>query len=278
MADTGKMRAMHDHGYAIDLFIGECARRGLTRATQIKYQEVLYEFADHMDRLGRAPWETTTNDCRTFLDGYLRPRPPRRWQMQPRPPVSESTLALYVTVLRRYHRFLEQEGIVDRGANPMDPIDRPRRKRPEDVDVVTTATSDVPRLFAACDGWDELLCIAFACYLGPRRRALAALRREDLDLERGIVRFKEKGGKVIWKPLPDELRVICEEAEEAGVWLGPRDYVVPNRRPTRSPQRSPKVVCTRSSSASLAEHASPPTPTLCARPSPSSSTTRTPAR
>ena len=77
-ADRATMRAMNDHGYAIDLYIGELARQGRTEATRLKYTEVLYQFADHMERLGRAPWETTTNDCRHFLDASPSASPGRR--------------------------------------------------------------------------------------------------------------------------------------------------------------------------------------------------------
>jgi len=72
-------------------------------------------------------------------------------------------------------------------------------------------------MFAACHDWDELLALATVCYLGPRRKAAALLRRGDLDLDKGLVRFRENGGKVIVKPLPDELRAIYLEAEEAGI-------------------------------------------------------------
>jgi site-specific recombinase XerD len=152
---------MNDHGYAIDLYVGELARQGRTEATRLKYTEVLYQFADHMERLGRAPWETTTNDCRHFLDGFTRPRPPRQSQRATRPPASASTIALYVSIMRSYFAFLKDEGIIE--ANPMDPIKRPPRKRPEDLDVVTTSGGDVARMFAACHDWDELLALATVC-------------------------------------------------------------------------------------------------------------------
>ena len=240
LPDRATMRSMNDHGYAIDLYVGELARQGRTESTRLKYTEVLYQFAEHMDRLGRAPWETTTNDCRLFLDTFTRPRPPRRYQHGSRPPASPSTLALYVSILRSYFAFLKDEQIVE--ANPMDPIKRPPRKRPEDLDVVTTSGGDVARMFAACTEWDELLALATVCYLGPRRKAAAQLRRGDLDLEKSLARFHEKGGKVIVKPLPNELLAIYREAEDAGVWISSRDYVIPNRRPTRSKERSPKVI------------------------------------
>jgi integrase/recombinase XerD len=179
-------------------------------------------------------------NCRTFLDIFTRPRPPRRYQVDSRPPASASTLALYVSIMRGYFAFLKEEGIVE--ANPMDPIKRPARKRPEDLPVVTTSGGDVARMFAACRDWAELLCLATLCCLGPRRKAAAGLRRRDLDLEQGLARFREKGGKEIVKPIPDELLAIYLEAEDAGIWLSSRDYVIPNRWPTRNRERSAKVI------------------------------------
>src|SRR5581483_11303641 len=104
--------SVYDYGYTVDLYIGELARQGRTDATRIKYQQVLFEFADHVERIGRTPTETTTNDCRTFLDVFTRPRKPRRYQTGMRPPASPSTLALYVSILRCYFAFLKDEGIV----------------------------------------------------------------------------------------------------------------------------------------------------------------------
>jgi integrase len=41
------------------------------------------------------------------------------------------------------------------------------------------------------------------------------------------MRFKEKGGKVIWKPVPDELRATLDAAIEAGAIVKPTDFLVP---------------------------------------------------
>jgi integrase len=48
----------------------------------------------------------------------------------------------------------------------------------------------------------ELLCLSTLAYLGPRRKAAAHLRRRDVDLERGTIRFREKRGKVITSQPP----------------------------------------------------------------------------
>jgi len=244
-----RMRAMTNHGYAIDLWLGELARQGLAASTRNKYREVGYELADFLETAKVSPHQLTIDHCRRFLDTKLKTRPPRRWQKRPLPPVSRSTLALYVTIVRRYVAFLADEGIIEVDFSPK--LQRPKRPRPEDVDVVTTSGGDVERLIAACvppdpddlRTWDELLCIATLCYLGPRRNAAAQARRADVDLATGRMRFVEKGDKIIWKPVPAALLDLYRAAEAAGVWLSPRDFLIPNRRPTRvAGVRSNKVV------------------------------------
>ena len=64
--------------------------------------------------------------------------------------------------------------------------------------------------------------------LGPRRHAAAQVRQRDVDLKRGTMRFQEKGGKIVVKPMPDELVAILSAAWEYlqtaasvnGVWEG----------------------------------------------------------
>jgi integrase len=108
--------------------------------------------------------------------------------------------------------------------------------------VVSIQPSDVERLYGACQEWDEILCLGLLTYLGPRRNAAARARRGDVDLEHGTLRLHEKGGKVIVKPLPDELVEIIRAAEEAGIWTTPRDSN--HRAPRRDGERSNKVVYT----------------------------------
>jgi integrase len=219
------MPAVRDLDQATDLYVGELARRGCTPATRSCYQRILWAFSARYHEL--APWEVTPDDCRRFLD---------RWEDR-----SPATLPQYVSILRGFFTFLLDDQILE--TSPMDRIRRPPRKRPEDLDVVTVQPSDVDRLYAASREWDELLCLALLTYLGPRRNAAALARRGDVDLERGTLRMVEKGAKVITKPLPDELLEIIHAAEVAGVWTGPRDYLIPNRRaPRRDGERSNKVV------------------------------------
>jgi integrase/recombinase XerD len=206
--------------------MGEMARRGRSRATRTAYRRILETFADRYPKA--AVHELAPEDCRRFLDQWKDAAP--------------STMAQRVSILAGFFAWLYQEGIIEE--NPMARVKRPPQRRPEDVEVVSVSVDEVERIFAACDDWQELLCISTAAYLGPRRSAIAAVRRKDADLQAGTVRFREKGGKVVVKPVPDEYLAILRAAEANGVWASPEDYLVPNRRPAsvRRSERSDKVV------------------------------------
>jgi integrase len=221
----GMIRRMNDIDHAVDAYVGELARLGRSPNTRRKYREILWKFCDHVG--DRRCDEIERADCTTFLD---------RWADS-----SPSTLALNTSILAGFFSFLVDLTVLDR--SPMEKVRRPPRKRPEDLDVVTISGEDVERMFDAAAEWDEVLCLYLIGYLGPRRNAVSTLRRRDVDLERGLARFKEKGGKVITKPIPDELVAIMRVAQEAGVWISPDDYLVPNRRRQyRSGERSDKVI------------------------------------
>jgi integrase len=108
-------------------------------------------------------------------------------------------------------------------------IPRPRRPRAEDLDVVIVTPADVERMLRASEDWQEFLCLSLLAYLGPRRDSVSRLRWRDVDLAEGTIRFREKGGKVSVKPMPNELRAILRAAVESmEVSCGPDDYVIPN--------------------------------------------------
>jgi integrase len=219
---------IRDIGEAIDLFMGELALRKRTRETRRTYGRILFQFADQVG--GRKhPGEVTPSECRRFLS---------RWN-----DAAPATLALYVSCLKRFFEFLKDEGCIE--TSPMERIHRPRLLPAEERDVVTVSDDEVARMFSACEDWQELLTIAVLAYLGPRRRAAAQVRQRDVDLKRGTMRFQEKGGKVVVKPMPDELVAILRAAwESSEVAVGPDEYVIPNRRPAsvRRRERSPKVI------------------------------------
>lgn len=214
-------------GAAIDLYVGELARRGRSPETRRAYERVLFLLADrYPDKMVA---ELSADDCRRFLD---------RWR-----DAAPSTVALHVSVVSGFFCFLGDEGHVER--SPMERIRRPPKKRPEDLDVVSVTKEDVQRLFAGCEDWQELLCLAMLAYLGPRRTAASRVRWRDVNLLHGTIRFLEKGGKVAVKPIPDQLVAILRAAiEHPEVRTGPEDYVIPNRRPSavQRDERSAKFI------------------------------------
>jgi integrase/recombinase XerD len=213
--------------WAIDNFEGMLAREGRTSETRRKYRCILNYLADEVR--DKPVDEITPDDCKRFLNRWVNSSP--------------STLALHVSILKVFFSFLEDEEIIER--NPVAKIKRPRKKRPEDLDVVAVSEDDVRKLFDAVETWQELLCLSVLCYMGPRRRAASQLRWRDVDLEEGRARFSEKGGKVIVKPIPDELRDILKAAlEHPEVPSGPDDYVIPNFMPSRVTrvERKPDIV------------------------------------
>jgi integrase/recombinase XerD len=217
-------RDMNDLDDAIDAYLDDLSLQRKSENTRRKYRDVLWKFAEHTHPLDCD--QLTEAHCRAFL---------RRWANS-----SASTLALHVSILTGFFAFLVEQTVI--GESPMVNVRRPPRKKPEDIEVVTVSSADVERMFAACQEWDEILCLTLIAYLGPRRGATAKLRRHHLDLDGGYVRFEEKGSKVIVKPIPHELWAVLREAEEAGVWIGPNDYVIPNRRPPKNKERSDKVI------------------------------------
>jgi integrase len=215
----------------IDLWIGELARAGRTASTRASYERYLFKFVIQLER-SRPDVdvrEVTTNDCRHFLDG---------WNGR-----AAATVCAIHSALNGLFGWLYIEGEVD--ANPMTRIPRPRRPRPEDLDVIIVARADVERMLAATDDWQEFLCLSVLAYLGPRRDSVSRLRWRDVDLAEGTIRFREKGNKVSVKPMPEELRGILRAAmESAEVRCGPDDYVIPNRRlaSVRRAERSSKFI------------------------------------
>lgn len=204
------VRPMLTINLAIDLFAGDLARRGCSDRTRYTYIRLLGLFADRLpDNLDVT--RITSDDCRRFLDLYNRR--------------ADGTKVHVYTVLSSFFKWLIQTEQTKR--SPMSTIPRPRRRRSEDLDVTTVTASDVRKLLAAANTWTERLAVAIPAYLGPRRRAIARLRLSDYDRARGRLRFQEKGGKTIWKPVPDELANMLEAAIKDGAIVALDDYLVP---------------------------------------------------
>jgi integrase/recombinase XerD len=204
---------------AIDLYLGELARRGYSSRTRDDYLRKLLPLcgpaavveAPQVDEVG-------PNECRTHLDRWINSAPGTRYHSW--------------AVLSGFFKWLYRQGIIE--SNPMARIEPPQRQRAEDLDVVTLSGAEVRRMFDACQSWHELLCLSTLAYLGPRRTAASNLRRRDIDLERGVIRFREKGNRVITKPIPVEFAVLLSAAIDAGaIGSSPDSYIVPMIRKQR---------------------------------------------
>lgn len=199
--------------HATDLWLGELARRGRAETTRRKYRETLDPFCSMYEHL--MPREITADHLRTFLN---------KWSNH-----AASTVGVHVTALKGLFTFLHDEEIIP--TNPAQRLQRPPRPRAEDVDVVSVSAAEVDRMFAACETWQEYLCLAVLAYTGARRRAVSRVRLHDVDFDEGTIKFREKGKKVITKPMPRELQAILVAAREDGIWEQPGDYLIPNRKP-----------------------------------------------
>ena len=217
---------------AIDLFDGDLARRGRSSKTRKNYRDILWKLEDRFPRR----WDinkVTEDDCNAFLD---------LWAHR-----SLGTQGQVYAAVNGLFRFLRGSRRIK--TDPMEFIYPPRRLRPEDLPVTTISTLDVPLMLEAARPGTELNCVAILAYLGPRRHAVALLRVRDYDRRTGELRFQEKGRKEIWKPVPDQLRLILDESIKRGDLERPafgssgRDaYLVPPEGWLQRQERDDRIV------------------------------------
>jgi integrase len=194
---------------AIDAFLA----RGFEETTRSRYSRILNRLADRFP----GDWDVAKikeEDCLSFLALY-------RHRAIGTQAHAESVVASLFGWLWRTHKIKE---------DPMARVERTRRTPAEDLDVVTVTSRDVPKMLLAAKPGTELNCVAIATYLGPRRGALARLKLEDYDRDLDLMRFREKGRKTIWKPVPDELARILKFSIAAG-HIGDDGYLIPPEGP-----------------------------------------------
>ncbi len=206
--------------HAVDLWLGELERLGHTPRTISTYRGLLDKLADSYPHLDIS--ELTPTMIRRFLDQQALRRDGAR--------KAAATVAQNVSIVAGLFDWLTREGIIQRNPtrrNGDRVISRPRQQPPEDNDaVVTVSGRDVARLLQTAEGWQEQLAVATLAYLGPRRHALASARITDYDPAERTLTFREKGAKVITKPVPDRLADLIDAAILAGVYHE-QDYLVP---------------------------------------------------
>jgi len=220
--------------YAADLYLGELARQGRTQRTIASYRRTLHKLADTYPQ--HDVEELTASMLRVFLDGYQRNRKTGKGLNRP------ATIAQAVTIVRCFFKWLHEEELVTR-----DPAERIRRPKLapayENDNVVSVSSEDVRLILLAAEGWQEKIAVSLAVYSGARRHALATIRRSDYDPFARTLRFKEKGGKTIVKPVADPLADVLDAAIFAGVYDEESDYLVPGSARQRRPgDRDDRVI------------------------------------
>lgn len=207
------MRADHVR----DRYLG--SRRKFTAATLKEYARNLDHFLGYMyAQLGPdAEIEAITEDLTETYFAAL----PASW--------SESTYYMRQVVVHRYFEFARVT-LKQIAHSPTERMERVRRPNPEDLDVVTVNEGQVGRMVAACEALDEYLVMVVLIYTGVRSSAAANVRWRDVDFENETATFREKGGKVIVKPLPHQLAdALYAIALSGDVPNAPDDYLIPNR-------------------------------------------------
>jgi site-specific recombinase XerD len=216
------VRDMMTPDRAFDDFLDDGLRRGWSERTISTYRRILRGFTDRLP-LDYDISDVKEDDVRRYL-GSMKG-------------LSRGTIAHAEAVLSSAFKWCYLNRKIK--ANPMDRIQRTKRIPADELDVTHVSSEDVPKLLAAARAldalastqtrrvWTHTICLMILVYMGPRRRAVSRLRRRDYDRKNGHMRFKEKGGKTIWKPVPDELRPVLDEAADSGVWAKATDFLVP---------------------------------------------------
>jgi integrase len=211
----------------IDLYLGELARKGYSPRTREDYWRKLLPLCGSSRVEAPSVEEVGETECRRHLDNWRDSAPGTRYHSW--------------AVLRSFFGWLYRAGVIEK--NPMARIEPPKRLAADDLDVTTVSGADVRRLFDACQTVHELLCLSTLAYLGPRRGAASALRWRDVDLERERIRFREKGGKVITKPIPREYVAILQAARAVSREYDPDSYVIPMvRKQKRLGDRDDRII------------------------------------
>jgi site-specific recombinase XerD len=118
---------------AVDLWLGELARAGRADGTRDAYRRHLEKLIDQLERTRPdvVVREVTTNDCRTFLDGWI------RVSARTGRPIAPATVCNVHSALSGLFGWLYLEDEID--VDPMLRIQRPRKPRPGEADVVVVS-------------------------------------------------------------------------------------------------------------------------------------------
>jgi integrase/recombinase XerD len=170
--------------------------RGVARNTLLSYRRDLGRYLAFCAARGLTdPADVTTTDVTDFLAAL-------RTGDEVHPPLAATSAARTVVAVRGFHRFALREGLT--ATDPSHPVrpPQPARRLPKAIGV-----TEVERLLEAA-GFDQtpralrdraLLEVLYGC--GARISEAVGLDIDDLDLEKGAVLLRGKGGKERLVPL-----------------------------------------------------------------------------
>lgn len=186
---------------AISDFLVDTRAAGCTSATVESYRRKL----GRLQRLlGDVPIdEITVHDLRRYVADLMATE--RRWvdhpMHEPQPGgLSPATIASYVAHMKRFFAWLVEEELL--ATNPARRLKQPRTRaerhkaisRADLVRLLNTTATPAP-----ADIRDRAI-ILFLADTGCRVGGLCGLRIEDVNLDAGLARLREKGGKVRFVP------------------------------------------------------------------------------
>lgn len=187
---------------AIEAMIEALLAEGVSDATILNYRSNLKHL---LDFLGDVPVESiTVHDLRKYAS-YLRSRP-KKYEDHPNMPEKEGhlspfTVDSYLRSVRRLFNWLMEEGIISEN-----PMKRLKWKNPGRHEPKAISMEDYEKLLEATNGNSprEIRNTAIILLMGDtgcRAGGIANLRLEDVDLEKAVVRFTEKGNKTRKVPI-----------------------------------------------------------------------------
>jgi len=111
------------------------------------------------------------------------------------------------------------DGLLDAATNPAHRVQKPRRL-PSTCRALTPGELDAINVAARSSGNDvvlDALLLRLHTETACRRGGALALRLMDLDVDRGLVRLREKGGTLRWQPITVHLATrLAEHARARG--------------------------------------------------------------
>ena len=164
------------------------------------YRRDLSDFCAFLERLGRDVGEVDHRTLRTYL-ANLETRG-----------LSRTSIRRRASVVRRFYRFCEREGVVD--ANPAELLTLPKArarlprvlKRAEVGRMLAGAERHLDGADAEAppEAWRDLALVELLYDAGLRAGEACALREEDVDVRDGWIRVEQgKGGRDRVVPLAD---------------------------------------------------------------------------